>query len=254
MAGIPLSVLSGMLLALSFPHSGHPVFAWLALVPLLVAVSRTVSPLRAFCFGLITGVVHFAGMLYWISQVIVEYGGVSRPVAWFIHLLLIAYLAIFPALFALAIGVLCRRLGPVGLLYAPAVWVTTELGRLYLFTGFPWELLGYSQTPVLPIAQVASLVGVIGVSALVVLVNGALAYAVMAEGARRWRPVVAVTVLMNRKQHVRRLAHLRWRAGFGRHAVACGGHTGKHRAVRQMESLVQGHDLEKLPYADTSGC
>ncbi len=189
-------MLSGTLLALSFPNSGHPVFAWLALVPLLVAVGRTASSLRAFYFGLITGVVHFAGTLYWIGEVMVEYGGVSRPVALFVHLLLIAYLAIFPALFALAISVLCRRLGPGGLLYAPAVWVTTELGRLYLFTGFPWELLGYSQTPVLPIAQVASLVGVLGVSALVVLVNGALAYAVMAEGARRWRPMIAVTILM----------------------------------------------------------
>ena len=196
MPGIPLAVLSGALLALSFPHVGHPVFAWLALVPLLVAVGRSVSLLRAFAFGLTTGLVHFTGTLYWISQVLVEYGGMSRPAAWIVHALLIAYLAIFPALFALTIGVLCRRLGPAGLLYAPAVWVTTELGRLYLFTGFPWELLGYSQTPALPIAQMASLVGVLGISALVALVNGALAYAVTAGDARRWRPVAAVTVLI----------------------------------------------------------
>ena len=42
-----------------------------------------------------------------------------------------------------------NRVGPRGLLWTPVVWVTSELGRIYLFTGFPWELLGYSQTPFL---------------------------------------------------------------------------------------------------------
>ena len=55
------------------------------------------------------------------------------------------------------------------------VWVTTELGRAHLFTGFPWVLLGYSQTPVLAIAQLASVFGVYGVSALVAAVSAALA-------------------------------------------------------------------------------
>ena len=58
---------------------------------------------------------------------------------------------------------------------APAVWVATELGRTYLLTGFPWVLLGYSQASVLPIAQLASLFGVYGVSMLVAAVSAALA-------------------------------------------------------------------------------
>jgi apolipoprotein N-acyltransferase len=41
------------------------------------------------------------------------------------------------------------------------------LGRAYLFTGFPWVLLGYSQATVLPVAQLASVFGVYGLSALV---------------------------------------------------------------------------------------
>ena len=56
---------------------------------------------------------------------------------------------------------------------APLVWVATELGRTYIFTGFPWVLLGYSQVTVLPIAQLASLFGVYGVSALVASVSAA---------------------------------------------------------------------------------
>ena len=51
--------------------------------------------------------------------------------------------------------------------------MATELGRTYLFTGFPWVLLGYSQASVLPIAQLASLFGVYGVSALVAAASAA---------------------------------------------------------------------------------
>ena len=35
----PLALIAGVLLALSFPRFGHPAFAWIALVPLLVALT-----------------------------------------------------------------------------------------------------------------------------------------------------------------------------------------------------------------------
>lgn len=91
--------------------------------------------------------------------------------------LLIAYLAVFPGLFALCLGWLGGKLG-VGraMLLVPAVWVSSELARTYFWSGFPWVLLGYSQTTVLPVAQLASLVGVFGLSALVASVNAAAAY------------------------------------------------------------------------------
>lgn len=186
---------SGVLLALSFPHYGHAAVAWVALVPLLVTLCRLHGVAPAFALGLVTGLVHFAGTIYWIAAVMVDYGGLPWPAAWVAHALLVAYLALFPASFAAVMVVLVRRLGPRGLFAAPAVWVTTELGRIHLFTGFPWELLGYSQAAVLPVAQTASLAGVLGVSALVVLVNAAAAYGVVAP-PRRWLPLgVAAAVV-----------------------------------------------------------
>ena len=71
---------------------------------------------------------------------------------------------------------------------APLVWVTTELGRTHLFSGFPWVLLGYSQVTVLPIAQLASLFGVYGVSAFVVTVNAAAAHVALRATAPDGRP------------------------------------------------------------------
>lgn len=178
---------SGALLALSFPSWGHPAAAWIALTPLLVVLSGTRSWTRAFWLGLTTGAVHFAGMLPWLTQVMIEYGGLPRPVGIVLNGLLVAYLALFPAAFALGVALLCTRHGAPGILGAAPLWLSTELGRLWLFGGFPWELLGYSQTTVLPVAQVASLFGVHGVTLLVVFINSALAFAVVGPRTLRRR-------------------------------------------------------------------
>ena len=191
-----LAAASGVLLVFSFPQVGHPAVAWLAVVPLLLAVVRATSVAAAFGQGLLAGAVFFAGTVYWIPRVMIDYGGLPTVTAWGVHLLLVAYLALFPALFAAGTSMAHRRLGAVGLYCAPALWVTTELGRLYLFTGFPWELLGYSQTRVLPIAQLASVAGVLGVSLLVMLVNTSIAFAVTVRDARRRTAVAATAVLL----------------------------------------------------------
>ena len=50
------------------------------------------------------------------------------------------------------------------------------MARTYVYDGFPWELLGYSQATVLPVAQFASLAGVYGLSILVASVSAAAAF------------------------------------------------------------------------------
>ena len=184
-----LAAASGVLLALSFPKFGHPALAWIALTPLLVALSGEsrmpnpeFRPTRAFALGLVAGVMYFTGTLYWITRVMAVYGGLQGWVAVLINALLIAYLALFPALFAVVVRRLVMAHGPAALMAAPLVWVTAELGRTYLLTGFPWVLLGYSQVPVLSLAQFASVFGVYGLSMLVAAVSAALA--VLALGVR----------------------------------------------------------------------
>ena len=208
-----LAILSGVLLALSFPRFGHPAFAWIALVPLLIALSGWRGrpalsgveggsrlpgqpPLRAFTLGLISGILYFVGTIYWTGTVIRTFGGLALPVAVFAVLLLASYLALFPALTALITGRLVQRAGIGGLLVMPAAWVATEFSRGYLFGGFPWVPLGNSQVTVLPVAQLASVLGVYGLSALVASVNAALAYAVLSSGRDRVVAIGSVAVLL----------------------------------------------------------
>ncbi|HUR34254.1 MAG TPA: apolipoprotein N-acyltransferase [Vicinamibacterales bacterium] len=200
------AVASGLLLVFSFPGFGHPAVAWVALAPLLVGLQRA-SLSRAFALGLITGATYFTGTLYWITQVMAVYGGLSPVVAVAINALLIAYLSLFPAVFAVVVSRLSSALGSRSLVIAPFVWVATELGRTYLLTGFPWVLLGYSQARVLPIAQFASVVGVFGLSALVASVSAALAFTAsnqpsrrahgyVVNGLARYRPLVLVAAIV----------------------------------------------------------
>ena len=190
-----LASASGALLALSFPKYGHPALGWIALAPLLVALASG-SLARAFLLGLTTGVIYFAGTLYWMTGVMLAYGGFDAwagpafafVIAAMLNAAFVAYVALYPALFAVVTRRMLMRYGPRALAAAPLVWVATELGRGYLFTGFPWVLLGYSQTTVLPIAQLASVTGVYGVSALVALVSASFAAAALQMRLNgRWR-------------------------------------------------------------------
>jgi len=190
------AMLTGGLLTLSFPTLGHPAAAWVALVPLLVVLPQVRTVRSAFALGLTVGIGQFGGTLPWLTDVMVEFGGLSRPLGMVLNAVLVAYLALFPALFVVLLVLLYRRFGQVAMLWAAPVWVSTELARLWLFGGFPWELLGYSQTGVLPVSQLASLVGVHGVTALVVFMNSALGLAFVASHSCRVRVLGAAAVLM----------------------------------------------------------
>ncbi|MDO8793081.1 MAG: apolipoprotein N-acyltransferase [Vicinamibacterales bacterium] len=187
-----LAVIAGVLLALSFPRYGHPAVAWVALVPLLVALrggaaARAVAPGAGtgVRLGLVTGVVAFAGSIYWTREVVQQFGGLPMPLAVVAMLLLALYMAIYAGAAAGATAYLARRMGTAGLLLAPAPWVAGEYLRGWAFGGFPWVPFGSSQATVLPVAQVASLVGVYGLSALVVLLNALLTVALTGRGRTR---------------------------------------------------------------------
>jgi apolipoprotein N-acyltransferase len=193
---LPLAIASGVLLALSFPKFGHPALAWIALTPLLVALARPMSLTRAFWLGLLTGNVYLWGTLYWLSNVMTRYGDINLAGSIVINAVFISYLALYPALFAVVVRRLWIAFGPPALAAVPFVWTATELGRMYIFTGFPWVLLGYSQTTVLPIAQAASVVGVFGVSAIVSATSAALAAVVVARTLRPAAVVLACVLLI----------------------------------------------------------
>lgn len=122
-----------------------------------------------------------------------RYGGLSIPVSAAVAALLVAYLALFPALFGAVVRTLAHHRGSaVALAASPFVWIASEYGRLALFGGFPWVLLGYSQVSVLPVAQLASVTGVFGLSGVLTAAAAALAWGTLDRSRRRWWPAIVV--------------------------------------------------------------
>jgi apolipoprotein N-acyltransferase len=184
------SALSGLALALSYPHADLWGLAFVALAPFLLALERS-DAVDALRNGYACGVVFFLTLLYWVAGVVVTYGGLPWPVALLVLALLVVYLATYFAVFALVIAASWRRFGPLGLLAAPVAWVGCEIVRGRALTGFPWGLLGYSQAANLPLLQVSALGGIYAVSFLVMVVNAGLALLWVRARRRRGAAVAA---------------------------------------------------------------
>ena len=187
---------------LVFPLPNLYPLCWFAIAPLLVALLRArapdtlqikleiellpARPVQAFFLAYACGIIWYAGTCYWIYGVMRHYGGVNTPAALGILILFCLYLALYHGAFGLLISWLAgaspfsRR----ALVLSPVVWVGVELARTRI-TGFPWDLLGACQVDNIPLARIATVTGVYGISFEIMLVNAALAAAFMVGREKR---------------------------------------------------------------------
>jgi apolipoprotein N-acyltransferase len=177
------AVASALLLLFAFPDFGAWPLAWVALAPLLFNIARRPRAPQAFLSGLLAGTLFFYTSCHWLTFPMIRY---AEFPAWLAHVLLLpAALAggLFPALFALALARLCRRWGAAALFVAPALWAACEWARLGVI-GQLWNAVGYSQAFEPSVIQAARFGGVYAVSFLVLVVNAAVAYALLRRNLR----------------------------------------------------------------------
>jgi apolipoprotein N-acyltransferase len=163
-----LAGLSGVLLFVCFPGFDLGAIAWIALVPLLLALNQ--RRLRdSFLLSWVTGIVFFTGGFYWIWSV--------QAYNLFDYVIVqILYLPQYITLFGLTLAWIRRRTGLSQILLAPPLWVTLEYIRAHLsFLSLPFFLLGHSQYLHPSLIQITSLTGVYGLSFVIVCVNVAVA-------------------------------------------------------------------------------
>jgi apolipoprotein N-acyltransferase len=173
------AVLAGGALSLAFPGPDLGPVAFVALVPLLLAIEN-VSPRRAAALGYLAGFVFFGLLILWIPTDFLSWTG---GVGWLAWVALCAAEACFVAAFA-ALVPATRRLGGWRVLLLPACWATLELLRAHApLGGFPWGILGVSQHAGGPLLPLASVIGAYGLSAVIVAVN--LAIAIWLRGLAR---------------------------------------------------------------------
>jgi len=148
------------------PFSFYP----LALVgPLLLLwLWRNATPRFGFQSGWAYGLGLLGFGVFWLHISIDQFGNMGTASAIAITLLFVLAIALYYALMGWLAVRLWRTSG--GWLFAviPSLWVLGEWLRGWIFTGFPWLLLGYSQIDS-PLGGYAPLFGVYGVSWLLLL-------------------------------------------------------------------------------------
>jgi len=167
-----LAVLSAILLILGFPDFEVWRLAFVALVPLLLAVDGEYeSPRSSFTVGWIFGTVFFFGSCWWLTFAPITYAGLPWPPVYFLMLCAAIGAGIFPAVFTMMLAILRRRFGWFAIALAPVVWVFSEFFRMWV-SGNNWNALGYSVAFSLPPAISAARVGgVYAVSFIIVAIN-----------------------------------------------------------------------------------
>jgi apolipoprotein N-acyltransferase len=181
-----LAAALGAASVLAFEPFGWYVLAWLTLAGLFALIRVAAGWRQGALLGFAFGCGWFGAGTSWVYVSLSVFGGLPPPVAGVATLLFCLLLAVFPAV----ASALFVRFRPVGVLAQAclfaALWTLAEWARSWVFTGFPWLSLGYSQSPPSPFAGFAPLLGVYGVSLLTAL------FAALAVGQG------AVTVLSRR--------------------------------------------------------
>ncbi len=183
--GVPFiaALASAVAYALAFEPFGLGPVAWVALVPMLVAVHFARLDV-AFACGLLFGFVQAAISIHWMV-------GMFGPLGIFLFAIYGTYYAIAVAL----IRASTKAWGPGALLWAaPSVWVAVEWIRSETWwLKFSWFTAGSSQHADLWLAQTASWWGVYGLSVLVISANAAVAWVIIDR--KKW-PVPAVVIVL----------------------------------------------------------
>lgn len=111
----------------------------------------------------------FASGISWVHVSIDQFGGLPLIVSITLMLLLCLYLALFPILSAYLTAYFSKH-KKLNLWLLPSFWLMGEYLRSVVLTGFPWLSLGYSQIDG-PLASFAPVIGEVGITALVLLIN-----------------------------------------------------------------------------------
>ncbi len=133
---------------------------------LVLLIERANSKKQAFIIGWCFGLGHFMHGIYWIyNALMVDFS----KFGWMIPLVIVG----LPALLAIYIGLVAIATyfsTKYRVLFFGIFWVIAEYLRGHLFSGFPWNLLGYS-VAIEAFMQSAAIVGVYGLSFMVIILT-----------------------------------------------------------------------------------
>ncbi len=176
---------------LAFSPFGYYIIAFISTAVLFWLCCK-LKPKDGFIAGYAYGFALFGIGVNWLHISINLFGGVNLAGALFCTYLLVAFLALYPAL---CVWLAVRYFDKLSLFAMPSLWVLTEWLRGWLLTGFPWLNLGASQTDSW-LANYAPLSGVYGITFAIAIIASSVVIVMNGNSRKKVMAVVAAGLLI----------------------------------------------------------
>ncbi|MCF7969903.1 MAG: apolipoprotein N-acyltransferase [Methylococcaceae bacterium] len=193
--GDVFSLIAGVLLTLSFSPFDISLLAFIALATLNLTLSSVIGAKRATLRGFLFGLGLFGSGVSWVfvSMVVGEHSGLFLPIL--MTLFYCVFWALFPAISAYFF-IKLRANSYVDCLVFSCVWVFVEYIRgEWIFGGFPWLQIGYSQLDCYLLAGYIPIFGVYGVGLIIAMISALLADSLWCKNTRS-KAIIGVTALL----------------------------------------------------------
>ena len=167
-----LAALAGAATVLGYAPFGLLLLP-IATIALLIVLWRRAGSARGAAFlGLLFGLGYFLAGVSWVYVSLHDFGAMPALLAGLLTLAFCCILALYPAVVGYVYFALGSRTVLATVMVLPALWTLADWMRGWLFTGFPWLALGYSQVPAGPFAGYVPVLGIYGASFAIVLAAG----------------------------------------------------------------------------------
>ena len=157
----------------TFLHVPNPI---LAIAGLCYLWAKAGTPAGAWILGFSYGLGLYCVGIYWIYISLHDFGGMPWWFAGFCTFCLCAFMALFVGLVGYFSKKLSTKNQSLLWLSVPVLWGLSDWVRSWIFTGFPWLTMGYSQVPHSPLAGYMPIIGVYGVSVITVFISALIGY------------------------------------------------------------------------------
>ncbi len=173
-----VAIAGGLLVCGFAPYA----YWWLTLLcpAILYVLLKDIVPKNAFQLGLFFGLLYFGFGVPWTYNSIHEYGHAPVVLSACIAGIFIVVLALFPALSAYIYSkIRCNtKYNLISVLAFSTIWTVLEWVRSWIFTGFPWLLLGHAHHSS-PIKGIIPIFGTYGATWVTLLISGFVAVLIL---------------------------------------------------------------------------
>lgn len=237
MINLLLAALAGVLYALAFPDYSVSWLAFVALLPLLVAVARAGRGRAAFFYGWVAMSIAWLLMVPWVVRVMSHYGGLPYITGVLLFCAMSVFLGLYGGAFAIIVWHLKLREKFAPWLLIALAWAAIEYARTYLLTGFPWNLIAAAIVDYTPLIQIDRATGPYMLGCLILLPSIVAAWLITQRPRGLARTIVVASTLI--------VLFVWWATGY----VASQWRRGDANALPETAALLQPNISQEMRWS-----